>query len=120
MINRTLIRLKVVQMLYSYFLTRSEFSLLPAPEKQTRDSRAAYSIYLDMIPLIMELTGTHAVNDSKSPMAGIPVSVKLTGSKIAKSLSNDNDMRSLAIKRNQSIQKYIGWFRRRRRCPFRF
>lgn len=106
MINRTLIRLKVVQMLYSYLLTRSEFSLLPAPEKQTRDSRAAYLIYLDMIPLILELMGTHAANDSKSPMAGIPVSVKLSGSKIAKSLSTDNDIKTLALKRNQSIQKY--------------
>ena len=106
MINRTLIRLKVVQMLYSYLLTKSEFSLLPAPEKQTRDSRAAYSIYLDLIPLILELTGTHVVNDSKSPMAGIPVAKKISSSKIAKSLSSDNDIKSLAIKRNASIQKY--------------
>ena len=98
--------MKVVQMLYSYLLTKSEFSLLPAPEKQTRDSRAAYSIYLDLIPLILELTGTHAVNDSKSPMAGIPIVKKIASSKIAKSLSSDNEIKSLAIKRNASIQKY--------------
>ncbi len=98
--------MKVVQMLYSYLLTKSEFSLLPAPEKQTRDSRAAYSIYLDLIPLILELTGTQVVNDSKSPMAGIPVAKKISSSKIAKSLSSDNDIKSLAIKRNEYIQKY--------------
>lgn len=37
MINRILIRMKVVQMLYSYLLTRSDFNILPAPESQSRD-----------------------------------------------------------------------------------
>lgn len=57
MVNRILIRLKVVQMLYSYMLTRSEFRIEPAPEKQTRDSVYAYNLYLDLLLLVLRLSG---------------------------------------------------------------
>ncbi len=39
MINRILIRIKVVQLLYSYLLTRSEFRIVTAPEKSTADGK---------------------------------------------------------------------------------
>ncbi len=45
MINRILIRIKVVQMLYSYLLTRNEFQLQQAPVAKSRDSKYAYSTY---------------------------------------------------------------------------
>lgn len=57
MINRILIRIKVVQILYSYLLSRNEFKIDPAPEGATRDRRFAYSVYLDMLLLIQELSG---------------------------------------------------------------
>ncbi|MCM1028564.1 MAG: transcription antitermination protein NusB [Pseudoflavonifractor sp.] len=58
MINRVLIRIKVVQMLYSYLLTRNEFKIQPSPGPDaTRDSRFAYRIYLDLIMLIEALSG---------------------------------------------------------------
>lgn len=61
MINRVLIRIKVVQMLYSYLLTRNEFKIEPAPGPDaTRDATFAYRLYLDLIMLVMELSGQRA------------------------------------------------------------
>ncbi|MDE6157329.1 MAG: hypothetical protein K2F78_04195, partial [Muribaculaceae bacterium] len=59
MINRSLIRIKTVQILYSYLLTRSDFKLeaAPAPGESSRDQRFAYSVYLDLIVLLLKLSG---------------------------------------------------------------
>ncbi|MGN0210683.1 MAG: hypothetical protein ACI391_06155, partial [Muribaculaceae bacterium] len=57
MINRILIRIKVVQLLYSYLLSLSEFKIEAAPENATRDRRFAYAVYLDMLMLIQALSG---------------------------------------------------------------
>ena len=60
MINRVLIRIKVVQMLYSYLLTKSEFRIEPAPESATRDKRFAYTVYIDTLLMILRLSGQNA------------------------------------------------------------
>ena len=52
MINRVLIRIKVVQLLYSYLLTGNNFSLESSPESPTREKRFAYSLYLDTLYLM--------------------------------------------------------------------
>ncbi len=59
MINRSLIRIKTVQILYSYLLTRSDFKLeaAPVPGESSRDKRFAYSVYLDLIVLLLKLSG---------------------------------------------------------------
>lgn len=57
MINRILIRVKVVQMLYSYLLTQSEFHIDAAPEVPSADRRFAYTVYLDLLLSVMELSG---------------------------------------------------------------
>ena len=57
MINRILIRIKVIQMLYSFMLTRSDFRIKAAPAKNTRDSKFAYTMYLDTLLLILKLSG---------------------------------------------------------------
>lgn len=57
MINRILIRVKVVQMLYSYLLTQSEFHIDAAPEAPSADRRFAYTVYLDLLLSVMELSG---------------------------------------------------------------
>lgn len=57
MINRILIRIKVIQMLYSFMLTRSDFRIQEAPSKKTRDSKFAYAMYLDTLLLILKLSG---------------------------------------------------------------
>lgn len=55
MINRVLIRIKVVQMLYSYLLTEKQFSLEPSPSQPTKEKRFAYKIYLDTLALMVHL-----------------------------------------------------------------
>ena len=67
MINRILIRMKVVQMLYSYLLTRSDFKTLPEPESHSRDKRYAYSLYCDLLLLLIDASGFRIVNFEGRP-----------------------------------------------------
>lgn len=62
MINRSLIRIKTVQILYSYLLTRNDFKLIAAPDpsESTRDQIYAYEVYLKLISLITKLAGRTA------------------------------------------------------------
>lgn len=62
MINRVLIRIKVVQMLYSYLLTRSEFKIETAPETSSQDRRYAYQAYVDMLMVLLRLSGCSSLN----------------------------------------------------------
>lgn len=101
MINRILIRMKVVQLLYSYMLTRCDFKLAPRPEKSTRDNNFGYETYLNLILLLLELSGNKVagkiINDAK------PNKLNL---KIAASLMGDSDIKELALKGTPSIAGY--------------
>lgn len=57
MINRVLIRIKVVQMFYSYLLNRCDFSIFPAPDVPSRDRKCAYNVYLDVLALVARMSG---------------------------------------------------------------
>lgn len=91
MINRVLIRIKVVQMLYSYLLTRNEFKIEPAagPEA-TIDSRFAYRLYLDLIMFVMELSGQSVRQSSPMIMSTISSDRFLTSSTLAHALGKDD------------------------------
>ena len=65
MINRILIRIKVVQLLYSYLLTRSEFRIVTAPEKSTADGKYAHTLYLRILLMILELAGYKVIPGAK-------------------------------------------------------
>ncbi len=52
MINRVLIRTKVVQLLYSYMLVENRFNLESQPANPTREKRFAYGLYLDILCLM--------------------------------------------------------------------
>ena len=56
MINRVLIRIKVIQLLYSYLLIENHFMLESQPSAPTQEKRFAYSLYLDMLMLIVRLS----------------------------------------------------------------
>lgn len=56
MINRVLIRMKTVQLLYSYLLVEKPFSLESQPSAPTKEKRFAYSLYLDLIYLMDRLS----------------------------------------------------------------
>lgn len=61
MINRVLIRIKVVQLLYSYLLNRSDFKITEPPVNPTKDASFAYSAYLELLTLVTELSA--AISD---------------------------------------------------------
>ena len=56
MINRTLIRIKVVQMVYSYVLTKDETTLKDALKQLAKSFDKSYELYNYLLLLIVELT----------------------------------------------------------------
>lgn len=68
MINRVLIRIKVVQMLYSYLISDSSFSIEQPAENQTREKRFAYQAYLDMLVLMVRIAGKIKKRGGHSPL----------------------------------------------------
>lgn len=55
MINRVLIRIKVIQLLYSYLLTEKQFMLESRPTPPTKEKRFAYDLYLDTLVLMVKI-----------------------------------------------------------------
>lgn len=103
MINRILIRIKVVQLLYSYMLTRSDFHILGAPEKNTRDSRFAYTFYVQTLQLIMKLSGQKS---SPNDRLNLNMPMKNPVETIGKALASNNDIKEIATKRHIDISDY--------------
>ena len=56
MINRILIRIKVVQMLYSYFLTEKEKTFVDAKKELKKSLELAYQLYNYIFVLVVDLT----------------------------------------------------------------
>ena len=72
MINRVLIRMKAVQLLYSYLLVQKPFTLESQPSQPTKEKRFAFSLYMDLILLmdrvshqIMGKNKTHPLAETK-------------------------------------------------------
>lgn len=55
MINRILIRIKVIQILYSFLLVEKQFTLESSPSAPTKEKRFAYALYLDMLVLLVKV-----------------------------------------------------------------
>lgn len=104
MINRALIRIKVVQTLYSYLLTRSDFTLETMPEKATADQKYAFGLYQDLLLLILQFSG-YRVSDDLTPSA-IGMDSKLHSGQMAKYLSMDSQIRNLISHRGKNIDRY--------------
>lgn len=104
MINRVLIRVKVVQMLYSYLLTRNEFKIDEAPESASRDRRYAYSAYIDLLLLLLALSGYPVKAGMKSTLTA--VDSRLAENKVAKALAANDAIRTAILRDNG----YIGAF----------
>lgn len=102
MINRVLIRIKVVQMLYSYLLTRSDFKILPEPESRSRDKRYAYALYSDLLLLLLDVSGFKITNFDGRPRveqisAATPDRRDVTS--IARSIGSDDLIPDIALRR---------------------
>lgn len=101
MINRILIRIKVVQLLYSYLLTRTDFRIDPEPDQTSNDKKFAYTAYLDMLLLLLEISGisTRSRHDS----ASVFPDKKLANGKLAKALAADPVVRQIILKNVTNI-----------------
>ncbi len=93
MINRVLIRIKVVQLLYSYFLVQNNFTVQSSPSAPTKEKRFAYTLYLDYLYLMVEIARYISPRTSNSP---------LYNSRFIQRLLDDNIIKSL-------ISKYSGY-----------
>ena len=92
MVNRILIRLKVVQMLYAYLLTRTEFKIETNPDLSSSDKKFAFSAYINLLALLLHMTGQYP-NISKSQ-----IHKKLADSALAKTLFSDSELKKLILK----------------------
>lgn len=97
MINRILIRIKVIQILYSYLLSRNDFQIDTTPRGTARDRDFAYAVYLDMLMLIQELSGIRITNGERRPIA-IDVNKYLRTNRIGRALADNDTMRGLQSK----------------------
>ncbi len=90
MINRVLIRIKVVQMLYSYLLTRSEFRIIEMPENPSRDKKYAFKLYHDLLMFLPQLAGQRIQTaEAVVPAAGIEENRYLFNNRMIRALMAD-------------------------------
>ncbi len=106
MVNRVLIRVKVVQMLYSYLLTRSEFKIDEVPESASRDKRYSYSAYIDFLLLLLSLSG-YNVNNGERRTSFVGDS-RLSSNKVAKVLSSNDIIRSVILREANHADAFAG------------
>lgn len=95
--------MKVVQLLYSYLLTRSDFRLIPSPERKTRDNRFGYETYINLTLLLLEISG-YKVSRNDSPLSALKDN--RLALKVAKALSQDSEIREIIAKNSTSITDY--------------
>lgn len=87
MINRVLIRMKVVQMLYSYLLTEKQFKLAEMPEVLTKEKRFAHAVYLDLLLLMVRTADNLEMRGGHTPLADTRFIKTLKADERIKSLS---------------------------------
>lgn len=96
MVNRILIRIKVVQMLYAYLLTRTEFKIDTNPDTSSADKKFAYTAYVDLLLILLELTGHNTSNLSKR--SSYVIDKKLATSAVGAALASDFNIKNLVLK----------------------
>ncbi|MBD5188980.1 MAG: transcription antitermination protein NusB [Bacteroidales bacterium] len=89
MINRVLIRIKAIQILYSYLLVEKKFSFESMPSMPTKEKRFAYALYLDMLVLMNSIARSIRRRGGDEPLAD---------TRFIKRLSNDEQLKPLLAK----------------------
>ena len=85
MINRELIRMKTVQLLYSYLLVEKPFVLETQPSEPTKEKRFAYNLYIDMLYL-MSCIANHVIFKNKRPLEETKFIKKIRNTEILNTL----------------------------------
>ena len=99
MINRILIRIKVIQILYSFLLVEKQFSLSTLPESPTKEKRFAYSLYLDMLVLMLKTAESIGRRGGDKP---------LEETRFIKRLKSDDTIKSQLAKYRMSPYPFEG------------
>ena len=111
MINRILIRIKVVQILYSYLLSRNEFKIDIAPENPGKGRRFAYSVYLDTLNLIQELSGLRT-NNPERRLPAIDVHPKFRTNRVGKALADAPQLKEITFREAAHLNAFGGALQR--------
>lgn len=98
MINRELIRIKTIQLLYSYLLVEKPFSIESQPSAPTKEKRFAYSLYLDLLFLMTRIAG------DVDPRSGSP----LADTRFIRNVLADDKIKSLSSKYSVSHSPFAG------------
>lgn len=107
MINRVLIRIKVVQLLYSYLLTQSEFKIEPQVENPSRDKKYGHDLYLDLLLMILELSGIDVSSGRRqSPLRGIALNKHIDRNALARSLNGIDEIRTLILRERSGVAQF--------------
>ncbi len=86
MINRVLIRIKVVQLLYSYLLVENPFVLPSLTENPTREKRFAYGAYMDILLLMVRIAERIEKRGGERPLYATRFITRLAADEKIKSL----------------------------------
>ena len=106
MINRILIRIKVVQSLYSYMLTRQDFKIVDSPLNQSRDKRTAFNIYRDLLLMVLELSGYNIGDRSRTTIPEAGQNSRLHNNKMVLALKDDTLFKESLLNKNDRIGIY--------------
>ncbi len=107
MINRVLIRIKVVQLLYSYLLSQSEFKIEPPVENSSRDKKYGHDLYEDLLMMILEMSGYDVTGGRhESPLRGIALNKHINHNQLAHSLNGIDEIRTLILRNRSGVSKF--------------
>lgn len=97
MINRVLIRIKVIQILYSYLLVEKHFYIESTPSSPTKEKRFAYSLYLDLLLLLIKTAEKIERRKSDRPLADTGFISRLKRDETVRVMLNNFDETSFSF-----------------------
>lgn len=107
MINRVLIRIKVVQLLYSYLLTQCEFKIEPAIENPSRDKKYGHELYLDLLLMVLEMSGFDVSSGRRqSPLRGMALNKHIDHNALARALNGLDEIRSIILRGRSGVAQF--------------
>lgn len=106
MVNRILIRIKVVQMLYSYLLTRSEFKIDAAPETTSKDKKYAYAVYLDLLFLTLQLSGIRFKRHNGSQSPKLDIDRLISKNRVGKVLFDNDTVKAIILRGGATVEEF--------------
>ncbi len=106
MINRILIRIKVVQLLYSYMLNRHEFKIVPQPSASSREKRSAYNTYRDLLLIILELSGYNVDRNSPGAVSDAKLNKYMNGNQMVKALAANAEIKEMITREGGQIKAF--------------